>query len=456
MSKPIDFSTQREIVSRTPTVKLDGKVRRVIGLIIESLGPQASLGELCKIYRREDSEAVLAEVVGFRDNFVLLMPYGDMEGINPGSVVEATGSVLKISVGDQLKGRILNGLGQPIDDRGPLTALNERPITSRAPHPLKRQRITTQMLTGIRAIDVFTSCGKGQRLGIFAGSGVGKSVLLGMIARQSQATINVIGLIGERGREVREFIEQDLGPEGLSRSVVVAVTSDEPALMKVKGVMTATAIAEHFRDQGHDVILMVDSVTRVAMAQREIGLAVGEPPATKGYTPSVFAMLPKLLERAGAGEKGSITGLYTILVEGDDFNEPVSDQVRSILDGHVTLSRKLAHRKHYPAVDVLQSVSRVMVNIVTPQHRDLAGEARKLLAVYSENEDLINIGAYVKGSSSEIDTAINKVPQINEFLQQDIASANAQFGVDIMRLQGIVGNEKVPVSSAEVAADQNA
>ncbi len=455
MSKLIDFSEYREAITRASTIKLDGKVRRVIGLVIESLGPQASLGELCRIYRKADSEAVLAEVVGFRDNFVLLMPYGDMEGINPGSVVEATGSVLKINVGDQLKGRILNGLGQPIDDGPSLAQGFERPITSRSPHPLKRQRISQQMITGIRAIDVFASCGRGQRLGIFAGSGVGKSVLLGMIARQSQASINVIGLIGERGREVREFIEQDLGPEGLKRSVVVAVTSDEPALMKVKGVMTATAIAEHFRDLGHDVILMVDSVTRVAMAQREIGLAVGEPPATKGYTPSVFAMLPKLLERAGAGESGSITGLYTILVEGDDFNEPISDQVRSILDGHVTLSRKLAHRKHYPAVDILQSVSRVMVNIVTPQHRDLSGEARKLLAVYSENEDLINIGAYVKGSSSEIDTAISKVPKINEFLQQDIASASPDFDADIERLQGIVGNEKIPIPASEAAADQN-
>jgi flagellum-specific ATP synthase len=453
MNKLIDFASHRETAQKTQTIKLDGKVRRVIGLIIESLGPQASLGELCRIYRRVDSEPVLAEVVGFRDNFVLLMPYGEMEGINPGSVVEATGSVLKIGVGESLKGRILSGLGQPIDDRGALNNISERPITSRAPHPLKRQRITGQMLTGIRAIDVFASCGKGQRLGIFAGSGVGKSVLLGMIAKQSKATINVIGLIGERGREVREFIEQDLGPEGLSRSVVVAVTSDEPALMKLKGVMTATTIAEHFRDQGHDVILMVDSVTRVAMAQREIGLAVGEPPATKGYTPSVFAMLPKLLERSGAGEKGSITGLYTILVEGDDFNEPVSDQVRSILDGHVTLSRKLAHRKHYPAVDVLQSVSRVMVQVVSPQHRDLAGEARKLLAVYSENEDLINIGAYVKGSSNEIDTAINKVPQINEFLQQDIAAASPDFPTDLQRLQGIIGNEKVSVPAPEAAAN---
>ncbi len=456
MTAAIDFSGQRDLVARTNTIRLDGKVRRVIGLIIESIGPQASLGELCKIYRRSSDEPVLAEVVGFRDNYTLLMPFGELEGINPGSIVQATGSVLKIGVGDELRGRILSGLGQPIDDRGPLTTKLERPITSKSPHPLKRQRITEQILTGIRAIDVFTSCGKGQRLGIFAGSGVGKSVLLGMIARQSNAAINVIGLIGERGREVREFIEQDLGVEGLKRSVVVAVTSDQPALIKVKGVMTATAIAEHFRDQGHDVILMIDSVTRVAMAQREIGLAVGEPPATKGYTPSVYAMLPKLLERAGAGERGSITGLYTILVEGDDFNEPISDQVRSILDGHVTLSRKLAHRKHYPAVDILQSVSRVMVNIVTPQHRDSAGEARKLLAVHSENEDLINIGAYVKGSSAEIDTAITKVPQINEFLQQDIAAPRTNFAADLQHLEKIVANEKVSVPPAEAVATANA
>ncbi len=452
MSKLVDISAERDLIARTNTIRLDGKVRRVIGLIIESIGPQASLGELCKIYRRQSDEPVLAEVVGFRDNYTLLMPFGELEGINPGSSVEATGSVLKISVGDELRGRILNGLGQPIDDKGPLITKLERPITSKSPHPLKRQRVDKQILTGIRALDVFTSCGRGQRMGIFAGSGVGKSVLLGMIARQSSAAINVIGLIGERGREVREFIEHDLGEEGLKRSVVVAVTSDQPALIKVKGVMTATAIAEHFRDQGHDVILMVDSVTRVAMAQREIGLAVGEPPATKGYTPSVYAMLPKLLERAGAGERGSITGLYTILVEGDDFNEPISDQVRSILDGHVTLSRRLAHRKHYPAIDVLQSVSRVMVNIVSQQHRDLAGEARKLLAVHSENEDLINIGAYVKGSSPEIDTAIAKVPQINEFLQQDITSKRPDFAQDLARLNTIIGHEEVPVSPAEAAS----
>ena len=285
-----------------------------------------------------------------------------------------------------------------------------------------------------------------------AGSGVGKSVLLGMIARQSAATVNVIALVGERGREVREFVERDLGEEGLSRSVVVAVTSDEPGLMKIKGAMTATAIAEYFRNQGRDVILMLDSITRIAMAQREIGLAVGEPPATKGYTPSVYAMLPKLLERAGAAEKGSITGLYTILVEGDDFNEPISDNVRSILDGHVTLSRALAHKKHYPAVDILQSISRVMIDVVSDEHRQLSGEARKIMAVYTENEDLINIGAYVKGSSPEIDNAIVRVPKLNQFLIQDINSGRPDFEADLKRLKSIVADEKVPLPPAETAA----
>jgi flagellum-specific ATP synthase len=452
MPSQIDFQPYLDAVARANPIRLDGKVCRVIGLVIESIGPQASLGEICKIYSRNADQPVLAEVVGFKDNFVLLMPFGEVEGINAGSVVEATGSVLKIGVGNRMLGRIVNGLGVPIDDRGPLDIDAYQPITARAPHPLKRRRITEQMLTGIRAIDVFVSTGRGQRLGIFAGSGVGKSILLGMIARQSEAPINVIALIGERGREVREFIERDLGEAGLARSVVVVVTSDEPSLMKIKGAMTATAIAEYFRGQGHDVILMLDSITRIAMAQREIGLAVGEPPATRGYTPSVYAMLPRLLERAGAAERGSITGLYTILVEGDDFNEPISDQVRSILDGHVTLSRALAHRKHYPAIDILQSISRVMIDVVSDEHRNMSGEARKILAVYSENEDLINIGAYVKGSSPAIDNAINRVPRLNEFLMQDISAPAPNFAVDLQRLKMIVSDEKVQLPPAETSA----
>ncbi len=456
MSQLIDFAPYYDVIERINPIRLDGRVARVIGLIIESIGPQASLGELCKIHRRNAPEPVLAEVVGFRDNFVLLMPFGDLEGVNPGAVVRATGSILRVPAGEQLLGRVLNGLGQPIDDLGPITMEASQPISAKSPHPLKRQRITEQILTGITAIDLFASCGKGQRLGIFAGSGVGKSVMLGMIAKYSNATINVIGLIGERGREVREFIENDLGPEGLKRSVVVAVTSDEPALMKLKGAMAATAIAEYFRDQGHDVMLMLDSVTRVAMAQREIGLAVGEPPATKGYTPSVFAFLPKLLERAGAGEKGSITGLYTILVEGDDFNEPISDTVRSILDGHVTLSRRLAQRKQYPAVDVLDSVSRVMVQIVPPEHNDVSGDARKLMAIYKENEDLINIGAYSRGSSPEIDTAIARTPQLNELLQQDLNEGRRDFSADLEKLKSIIANEEIQLPTAEAVAAQRA
>jgi flagellum-specific ATP synthase len=451
MPTTIDFSSQLQTLQRTNSIRLDGKVCRVIGLVVESIGPQVSLGELCKIHSRSSEKPVLAEAVGFKDNLVLMMPFGDIEGINPGSVVEATGSAFKIGVGPSLLGRVVNGLAEPIDGLGPIGVDHYQPITAHAPHPLKRRRITEQMITGVRAIDVFASCGRGQRLGIFAGSGVGKSVLLGMIARRSAAKINVVALIGERGREVREFIERDLGPEGLSRSVVVAVTSDEPSLMKVKGAMTATAIAEYFRNQGHDVILMLDSITRIAYAQREIGLAIGEPPATKGYTPSVYAMLPKLLERAGAAERGSITGLYTILVEGDDFNEPISDQVRSILDGHVTLSRTLAYRKHYPAIDILQSISRVMVDVVSDKHRDLAGDARKALAVYSENEDLINIGAYVKGSSPEIDNSIKRVPQLNQFLQQDVRTDTPVLAADLERLKGIIG-EKIPIPTPETVA----
>jgi flagellum-specific ATP synthase len=459
-SKLIDFKPYLRALERINPICLDGRVVRVIGLIIESIGPQASLGELCRIYRRNSTVPILAEVVGFRDNFVLLMPFGDLEGINPGAVVRATGSVLRVPAGDQLLGRIINGVGEAIDDKGAIPTDVTQPITSRSPHPLKRQLITEQILTGITAIDIFASCGKGQRLGIFAGSGVGKSVMLGMIARYSNATINVIGLIGERGREVREFIENDLGPEGLKRSVVVAVTSDEPALMKLKGAMAATAIAEYFRDQGHDVMLMLDSVTRVAMAQREIGLAVGEPPATKGYTPSVFAFLPKLLERAGAGERGSITGLYTILVEGDDFNEPVSDTVRSILDGHVTLSRRLAQRKQYPAVDVLDSISRVMINIVPDEHTDVCGDARRLMSAFRENEDLINIGAYTRGSSKEIDTAIARMPRLEELLRQNLSEGRRDFSADLSKLKAIIANEEIQIPAAEApptkGAPQNA
>ena len=433
-----------ETVEKCVTLRQQGKVTQVIGLVISSTGPSTSIGEVCRIYPNEGGNSVLGEVVGFRDSQVMLMPLGEMRGINPGSVVEATGEMLTINVGDQLLGRVLGGGGQPIDMKGDLDCDIRRQVYADPPHPLLRNRITETMITGIRSVDTFMTCGRGQRLGIFAGSGVGKSVMMGMIAKHSRADINVIGLIGERGREVRDFLERDLGEEGLKRSVVVTVTSDQPALIKVKGALVATTIAEYFRDQGKHVILMVDSITRIAMALREIGLAVGEPPATKGYTPSVFAFLPKFLERPGNTSKGSITGLYTVLVEGDDFNEPVSDTVRSILDGHVTLSRKLANRNHYPAVDILDSISRVMPDVTTPEHKRIVARTRELLAAYRESEDLITIGAYVKGSHKLTDEAIAKLDDIDAFLKQDM-NDKGNFEADLETLKEIVDREEVPV-----------
>jgi flagellum-specific ATP synthase len=397
-----------------------GVVSRVAGLVVESCGPAVAIGSMCRIEPADGSTPVLAEVVGFKDKTIFLMPLDTMQGITPGSIVVTSGEQLRVPVGPALIGRAINGLGKPIDDKGSIAAEAYRPLHASPPHPLRRQQINEPLFTGIKAVDALCTCGKGQRVGIFSGSGVGKSVLMGMIARGTSADVTVIGLIGERSREVKEFITKDLGEEGLERSVVVAVPSDEPALVRLKGIMTATTIAEHFRDQGKDVLLLVDSVTRVAMAQREIGLAVGEPPATKGYPPSVFALLPKILERAGAGSKGSITGLYTVLVEGDDFNEPISDAVRSVLDGHIVLSRRLATRNHYPAVDVLESVSRLMLSVITPEHRQAAGAVKEMMAVYREAEDLINIGAYVRGSSAEIDQAIDCIDDINRFLRQDV------------------------------------
>lgn len=405
-------------IDQIDPVRRLGKVVKVVGLIIESAGPAVSIGRLCNIENREDDSRVLAEVVGFRDDRILLMPFGAISGISPGAIVTSTQQQLRVPVGQELIGRVIGGLGEPIDGKGAITSTITRPVDAAIIPVMQRERITKPVRTGIRAIDTMTPVGTGQRLGIFAGSGVGKSVMLGMIAKGSSADVNVIALIGERGREVKDFIERDLGPEGLARSVVVAVSSDQPALVRIKGAMTATTIAEYFRDQGKTVMLLMDSITRVAMAQREIGLAVGEPPTTKGYTPSVFAMLPVLLERAGNTSKGSITGLYTVLVEGDDFNEPISDAVRSILDGHVTLSRKLAERNQYPAVDVLSSISRLMPEIATSDEQRLAGELRRLVSSYTEAEDLINIGAYVKGSNSLIDRSIEKRDEINEFLAQ--------------------------------------
>jgi flagellum-specific ATP synthase len=407
-------------INSVETLKISGKITQIVGLVIESQGPSVNLGDLCYISPRNDGAKIPAEVVGFRQNRVLLMPIGEMQGIGPGCEVFSAHQALKVNVGHHLLGRILDGLGNPMDDKGPLAVQNEYPLHCIPPHPLSRSRIEKKLSVGVRTIDGLMTLGRGQRVGIMAGSGVGKSTLLGMIARNTEADINVIALVGERGREVREFIERDLGEEGLKRSVVVVATSDQPALVRIKGAMTATAIAEYFRDQGLDVVLMMDSVTRFAMAQREVGLTVGEPPATRGYTPSVFAMLPKLLERSGTGEKGSITGIYTVLVDGDDMNEPIADAVRSILDGHIVLSRSIAAQNHYPAIDVLGSVSRVMLDIVDKEHYKAAQQMRSILATYREAEDLINIGAYATGSNANIDKAILAIDSVNAFLQQDV------------------------------------
>ncbi len=417
-SIPYDLYARR--IREVRAIKQSGRVVKIVGLIVESIGPAVSIGDLCQIENAETGQKLNAEVIGFRDNRILLMPLGSVNGITPNSLVISTGEQLKVPVGEELIGRVIDGLGRPIDGRGPLICPATRPIDSEPIHALKRKRITEALQTGISVIDIMATIGKGQRMGVFSGSGVGKSVMIGMMARGSSADVNIIALVGERGREIREFIEKDLGPEGLKRSVVIAVTSDQPGLIRVKGAMAATAIAEYFRDKGKDVMLLMDSITRIAIAQREIGLAAGEPPATKGYTPSVFAMLPKLLERAGTNERGSITGLYSVLVEGDDFNEPISDAVRSILDGHITLSRRLASHNQYPAVEILDSISRLMLEVVTPEHIILAGKVREVIATYRESEDLINIGAYVKGSSAKIDYAISKIDQINQFFRQGI------------------------------------
>ncbi|ABR48874.1 flagellar protein export ATPase FliI [Alkaliphilus metalliredigens QYMF] len=415
-------------------VKYTGRVSQVIGLTIEAIGPAVKIGEVCKIFPLKGANPILAEAVGFREKKVLLMPLGEMEGIGPGSKVEATGSTLSINVGEALLGRILDGLGNPIDGKGPIEAHTAYPAMGSPVNPLLRKTIKEPLSLGVKAIDGLLSCGNGQRIGIFAGSGVGKSTLLGMIARNTRADINVIALIGERGREVKEFIEKDLKEEGLKRSVVIVATSDQPALIRMKGALLATSVAEYFRDHNKNVMLLMDSLTRFSMAQREVGLAIGEPPVTKGYTPSVFAILPKLLERSGTSDKGAITGLYTVLVDGDDMNEPIADAVRGILDGHIVLSRKIANRNHYPAIDVLASVSRVMDSIVGKEHIKLANELKEILSTYNDAEDLINIGAYVKGSNPKIDRAIEKIDAVNEFLIQTTdEKITFQESVDIMK-----------------------
>ncbi len=405
-------------VERTDPQKFVGHVTRVQGLMIESQGPQAVVGELCRI--ETAAGEVWAEVVGLNGKTVQLMPFDDVQGLEIGCRVKAMGETLQVPVSDRLLGRVLDGLGRPIDGKGDIGSAVLYPAVSDPPDALSRQRITRRVTTGVRSIDALVPLGKGQRLGIFAGSGVGKSTLLGMIAKNTSADVNVVALIGERGREVREFIESELGSEGLARSVIIVSTSNTPALARLRGAYVATAVAEYFRDQGKDVMLLFDSVTRFAYAQREIGLAVGEPPARQGYTPSVFSLLPKLLERAGSGDTGTITGLYTILVDGDDLDDPIADAVRGILDGHVVLSRRLADQSHYPAVDVLKSVSRLANKISSPAAREAFTILRRHLAVYSEAEDLINAGAYTAGSNPEIDVAIKKFREIRSFLVQGI------------------------------------
>lgn len=414
------FDKYTAVVDRVDTIKHIGRVERVQGLLIESNGPQAFVGELCQIVIPNANQSVWGEVVGVRGRHVHVMPFTETDGIELDCPVVGTGERLSVPVSQKLLGRVLDGRGRPIDRKGDIGSAEYYPILNTPPNVLERRPITEQMVTGVRSIDGVISVGKGQRLGVFSGSGVGKSTLIGMIARNTRADVNVIALIGERGREVREFIEHDLGPEGLRRSVVIVSTSETPPLARLRGAYVATAVAEYFRDQGADVMLLFDSVTRFARAQREIGLAAGEPPATRGFPPSVFSTLPKLLERCGTSENGTITGFYTILVEGDDMEEPISDAVRGILDGHLVLSRRLAERNHYPAVDILASISRLAKKVTRPEVQNAAGSVRRMMATYTEAEDLINVGAYVRGTNHEIDETIEKMPLINSFLRQRI------------------------------------
>ncbi len=410
----------RKVLLQMDPVRHSGRVIQLIGLTVEAEGPEVNIGDVCEIYPGRGKPPVLSEVVGFRQQRVILMPLGELEAIGPGCEVVSTGNPLRVAVGSELLGKVLDGLGRPMNGELLPSSMSYYPANNQPPNPLSRQRVKEPINVGVRAIDALLSVGKGQRVGIFAGSGVGKSTLLGMIARNTSADVNVIALIGERGREVLDFIERDLGEEGLARSVVVVATSDQPALLRMKASLIATAVAEYFRDQGLNVMLMMDSVTRYAMALREVGLAVGEPPATRGYTPSVFANLPRLLERSGTGAKGTITAFYTVLVDGDDMNEPIADAVRGILDGHMVLDRKIAQKGHFPAIDILQSVSRVMREIVSKDHQDAADEVRRWMSTYKDAEDLLNIGMYQIGTNPKIDQAIDKWPYIESFTRQDV------------------------------------
>lgn len=412
----VDTSKYLRLANKSYYKKM-GKVSKIVGLTIESMGPDAKLNDLCKITPTNGGKPVYAEVVGFHDSRVILMPFDSVDGIGPGCIVENTESPLMVKVGPELLGHTLDGLGNPTTGEE-LELADAYSVEAPPPDPMDRVIINEVLPLGVKAVDGLITVGKGQRIGVFAGSGVGKSTLMGMFARNTKADINVIALIGERGREVREFVERDMGVEGMKRSVLVVATSDKPALIRNKAAKTATAIAEYFRDQGKDVLLMMDSLTRFSMAQREIGLASGEPPVTRGYPPSVYSEMPKLLERAGMSDKGSITGLYTVLVDGDDMNEPITDTARSILDGHIMLNRKLGQKNHYPAIDIMQSISRCMSQIADKKHKQLAGKLRNVLATYSEAEDLINIGAYKSGTNKNIDYAITKIDEVNQYLMQ--------------------------------------
>ena len=414
----MDLKGFREELKEFDSYRYMGKIEKIVGMTIEASGPECSIGDICRIYSKDMQSYIFAEVVGFQSEKVLLMPYTDIEGIGPGSIVDNTGGKLMVKTGEGLAGRIIDAIGNPIDGGGEIEYTGSISISGNPSNPLTRPKISQPIELGVKAIDGLLTLGKGQRIGIFAGSGVGKSTLMGMIARKVKADINVIALVGERGREVREFIENDLGPEGMARSVVVVATSDQPAMMRYKCPMTATAIAEYYMSQGKDVLLMMDNLTRFAMANREVGLSIGEPPIARGYTPSIYAAMPKLLERAGCFEKGSITGIYAVLVEGDDTNEPIADTVRGIIDGHIILSRKIAAQNHYPAIDILPSVSRLMSTVAAKDHKEAAAKLRNYLSLYNSNIDLISIGAYKTGTNQKLDEAISRIDKINAFLTQ--------------------------------------
>lgn len=435
----LDFSGFRKDIEKSDLFRYMGKIEKIVGMTIEASGPTCNIGDVCRIFSKDMSSYINAEVVGFNKSNILLMPYTEMEGIGPGSIVDNTGDKLNVKAGAALVGRIVDALGGPLDGGGEINYTDEVSITGIPVNPFTRPPIHETIELGVKAIDGMLTLGKGQRIGIFAGSGVGKSTLMGMIARKVKADVNVIALVGERGREVREFIERDLGPEGMARSVLVVATSDQPAMMRAKCPLTATAIAEYFMKQGKDVLLMMDSLTRYAMSLREVGLATGEPPIARGYTPSIYSALPKLLERAGNFPEGSITGIYTVLVEGDDTNEPIADTVRGIIDGHIILSRKIAAQNHYPAIDILPSVSRLMSEIARPEHKAAAGKLRNLLSLYTENADLIAIGAYKNGTNPELDEAINKIDAINAFLMQQVEES-VSFEQTVQLLREAVGD----------------